>query len=195
MPRLRKPGINVAHGKQRERVAFEPRAENGCDRHQGKQRINSPLSEPGADVHPGRHFRALGRGKDCPPTHARHCQRKHAHAEQLVRPTAEIINRRIDARLRAADAHDVSDNHEQRGEPVKEPRGRAVALNNNEWMSILASYDGLGMLIASRSGACCRSPGRSVNCAAAEKARACISNVTISPAMPDAAKIMATIMN
>jgi len=30
MPRLRKPGINVAHGKQRERVAFEPRAENGC---------------------------------------------------------------------------------------------------------------------------------------------------------------------
>jgi hypothetical protein len=53
----------------------------------------------------------------------------------------------------------------------------------------------LGMIFASQAGACCRSPGRSVNCAAAEKARARISNVTISPAMPDAAKIMATIMN
>jgi hypothetical protein len=38
-------------------------------------------------------------------------------------------------------------------------------------------------------------PGRSVICAAAEKARARISNVTINPAMPDAAKIKATITN
>jgi len=107
--RLRKPGLNVTHGKQRERVAFEPRADNGCDRHQDEQRIKSPLPELGADLLPGWHFRALGRGKDCPPTQAHKCQRKHAHAKQLVRPAAEIIKGRIDARLRATDAHDVSD--------------------------------------------------------------------------------------
>ena len=37
--------------------------------------------------------------------------------------------------------------------------------------------------------------GRSVNCAAGEKARIRISRVTTSPAMPDAARIMATMMN
>ena len=61
--RLRKPGLNVTHGKQRERVAFEPRADNGCDRHQDEQRIKSPLPELDADLHPGWHFRLLGEGK------------------------------------------------------------------------------------------------------------------------------------
>jgi hypothetical protein len=37
--------------------------------------------------------------------------------------------------------------------------------------------------------------GRSVNCAAGEKARMRISSVTTSPAIPDAARIMATMMN
>jgi hypothetical protein len=38
-------------------------------------------------------------------------------------------------------------------------------------------------------------PGRSVNCAAPEKARVRTSNVAINPVMPDAARIIATIMN
>ncbi|MEA2788071.1 MAG: hypothetical protein QOG73_477 [Acetobacteraceae bacterium] len=42
------------------------------------------------------------------------------------------------------------------------------------------------------SGGC---PGRSVSCAAGEKTRVRTSNVTIKPAKPDAAKIMATITN
>ena len=37
--------------------------------------------------------------------------------------------------------------------------------------------------------------GRSVSCASGEKARVLISNVTIRPAKPDAAKIMATMIN
>jgi len=59
--RLRKPGLNVTHGKQRERVAFEPRADNGCDRHQDEQRIKSLLPELGADLHPGWHSGLLAR--------------------------------------------------------------------------------------------------------------------------------------
>jgi hypothetical protein len=38
-------------------------------------------------------------------------------------------------------------------------------------------------------------PGRSVNCSAPEKARVRIIKVATSPAMPDAARIMATMMN
>jgi hypothetical protein len=41
----------------------------------------------------------------------------------------------------------------------------------------------------------CGSPGRSVNCAAGEKARLRIPTVTSRPAIPDAAKIMATRIN
>ena len=40
-----------------------------------------------------------------------------------------------------------------------------------------------------------RCRGRKVNCAAGEKARARISNVMTSPAIPDADRIMATMMN
>src|SRR5260370_13887174 len=63
LPRLRKPGLNVDYGKQRERVAFEPRAENGCDRHQDEQRINSALPELGADLHQAGISGLSGEGK------------------------------------------------------------------------------------------------------------------------------------
>jgi len=50
-------------------------------------------------------------------------------------------------------------------------------------------------LTAARVGLCGSAP-RSVNCAAAgEKERVRIKSVLISPAMPDAAKIIATMMN